>query len=351
MNPVRALRLQFLAATLPLALAACGDSGREFPVQELLGSTMGTTFSVKIVAPHPELDLVLLQRDIQDTLDAVNQLMSTYMEASALSEFNASESVDWQEVPADLCHAVEAAQVVSEFTDGAFDITVGPLVDLWGFGPADSGPEDSEASPPTEEDIATTMTQVGYRKLHVDCSIPAMRKDSPGLRIDLSAFAKGHAVDLVADLLDARDLPNYLVEIGGEMRMRGINARSEPWAIAVETPTRQARNVQTVVNISNSGMATSGDYRNYFEHEGQFYSHTIDPRTGSPIRHEAASVTVIADTAAFADAAATALLVLGPQAGLELAERESIAAYFLLRLGDKFDERMSPLFASKVHVL
>lgn len=346
MNPVRVLRLRFLSAALLVALAACGNSGREFPVQELLGSTMGTTFSVKIVAPPPELDLVLLQRDVQDTLNAVNELMSTYIEESALSQFNSSDSMDWQDVPSELCHAVEAAQVVSEFTDGAFDVTVGPLVDLWGFGPAGSGP-----TPPAEDAIASAMTQVGYRKLHVDCSIPALRKDAPGLRIDLSAFAKGHAVDLVADLLDNRELPNYLVEIGGEMRMRGINARSEAWAIAVETPTRQARSVQTVVSVTNSAMATSGDYRNFFEHDGRFYSHTIDPRTGSPITHEAASVTVIADTAAFADAAATALLVLGPQAGLELAERESIAAYFLLRLGDEFDERMSPLFASKVLVL
>ena len=343
---MRVSKLQNLLALLLVALSACGDTDREFPIQELVGSTMGTTFSVKIVAPPVELDMVGLQRDIQDNLAAVNELMSTYIAESALSQFNASASVDWQKVPADLCHAIEAAQVISEFTNGAFDVTVGPLVDLWGFGASDAA-----TTPPDDASIAAAMEHVGYRKLHADCSVPAIRKDSPGVRLDLSAFAKGHAVDLVAELLDARELPNYLVEIGGEMRMRGINAKSKPWAIAIETPTRQSRSVQNVVSVTNSAVATSGDYRNFFEHDGQFYSHTIDPRTGSPVAHGAASVTVIADTAAFADAAATALLVLGPQAGLELAERESIAAYFLLRLGDEFDERMSPLFASRVLVL
>ena len=326
-----------------MTLGACGDSGREYPVQELLGSTMGTTFSVKIVAPPPELDLPSLQREIQDALDAINESMSTYIDGSALSRFNASDSVDWQEVPEDLCYAVEAAQVISEFTGGAFDVTVGPLVDLWGFGPTDTG-----TVPPDPEQVAAVRKIVGFTGLHADCSIPALRKDSPGTRVDLSAFAKGHAVDLVADLLDKRALPNYLVEIGGEMRMRGLNGRLEKWAIAVETPNRDSRSVETIVRLTDAAMATSGDYRNYFEHEGRFYSHTIDPRTGFPVTHDAASVTVVADTAAFADAAATALLVLGPGAGLELAERERIAALFLLRLGDQFEHRVSSLFASEV---
>jgi thiamine biosynthesis lipoprotein len=175
-----------------------------------------------------------------------------------------------------------------------------------------------------------------------------LRKESPGVYVDLSAFAKGHAVDKVAELLEARSLADYLVEIGGEMRMRGANARSELWAIAVETPDRAGRSVRKVLRLTDSGMATSGDYRNFFEYDGRFFSQTIDPRTGYPVTHNGASVTVVADTAAFADAAATALLVLGPEAGMELAERESIAAYFLLRLGSEFEERMSSLFVTKV---
>lgn len=337
-----ASRWIFLAATL-VALVACGDSPRERPVQELVGSTMGTTFTIKVVAPPENLDLPSLQQDIEGALEDINRTMSTYLDESELSRFNASDSVDWIGVSPELCRTIEAARVVSEFTNGAFDVTVGSLVNLWGFGPPASTYE-----PPADDQIRAAMPTVGYGKLDVDCSKPALRKASPGIHVDLSAFAKGHAVDVVAELLDVRGLPDYLVEIGGEMRMRGTNARSEPWAIAIETPDRAGRSVQTVVHLSDAAMATSGDYRNFFEYEGRFYSHTIDPRTGYPVTHDGASVTVVADTAAFADAAATALLVLGPEEGLKLAERESIAAYFLLRLGSEFEERMSSLFATKV---
>jgi len=332
-----------LAATLSLALSACGDSSVDRPVQELVGSTMGTTFSVKVIAPPADLDLVSLQQDIQDTLDAINQTMSTYLDDSELSQFNTSSSTGWIEVSPELCYAVEAALVVSQFTDGAFDVTVGPLVNLWGFGPSES-----ISTPPSEEQVATTLGDTGHAKLHTDCGKPALRKDVSGLSIDLSAFAKGHAVDRVADLLDGRTLPDFLVEIGGELRLRGLNGKDEKWAIAIETPDRTSRSVQTILHLTDTGMATSGDYRNYFEHDGSHYSHTIDPRTGRPVAHSGASVTVVADTAAFADAAATALLVMGPEAGLALAEQESIAAYFLLRLGSKFEERMSSLFAAEV---
>lgn len=338
----RLTRWIVVPALLP-ALVACGDSPREWPVQELVGSTMGTTFSIKVVALPEDFDLPALQKDIEEALDGINLTMSTYLSGSELSRFNASDSVDWIEVTPELCHAIEAAQVVSEFTDGAFDVTVGPLVNLWGFGPAETAYE-----PPGNDAITQTMENVGYAKLHVDCAIPALRKESPGVYVDLSAFAKGHAVDVVAGLLDARALPDYLVEIGGEMRLSGTNARSEAWAIAIETPDRAGRSVQKVVRLSDTAMATSGDYRNFFEHDGRFYSHTIDPRTGYPVTHSGASVTVVAQTAAFADAAATALLVLGPDAGLRLAEQENIAAYFLLRLGSEFEERMSSLFATKV---
>jgi thiamine biosynthesis lipoprotein len=340
---MRPLTRWILFPALLAALGACGDSPRERPVQELVGSTMGTTFSIKVIAPPESLDLPALQKDIEAALDGINRTMSTYLSDSELSRFNASESVDWFEVSPELCHAVEAARVVSEFTGGAFDVTVGPLVNLWGFGPAESTYE-----PPGNDVITAAMQDVGYTKLHVDCAKPALRKETPGIYVDLSAFAKGYAVDEVAQLLDARTLLDYLVEIGGEMRLRGMNARSEPWAIAIETPDRAERSVQTVVHLTDSSMATSGDYRNFFEHEGRFYTHTIDPRTGYPVTHNGASVTVVAESAAFADAAATALLVLGPDTGMKLAEDERIAAYFLLRLDGDFEERMSSHFTARV---
>jgi thiamine biosynthesis lipoprotein len=340
---MKSLHLMPLAAAVVLGLGACGDRGYERPVQELVGSTMGTTFSVKVVSPPAGLDLAALQQEIQGTLDAINDTMSTYLDDSDLSRFNANPSTDWIPVSQELCHAVEAAQVISDFTDGAFDVTVGPLVNLWGF-----GPDENIDEPPSEDAIQAAMDSTGHDRLQVDCSVPALRKETADIYVDLSAFAKGHAVDKVADLLDARYLPDYLVEIGGELRLRGLNAKNEYWAIAIETPDRGARAIQTVVHLTDTAMATSGDYRNFFEFDGTLYSHTIDPRTGFPVTHDAASVTVIADTAAFADAAATALLVMGPDAGLALAERESIAAYFLLRLSSGFEERVSSLFANEV---
>lgn len=330
-----------LIAALCLLLTACG--GDALPTQELSGSAMGTSYSVKLVAPGPDLDRDRLGVDIGARLEALEQSMSTYRADSELSLFNGSDSTEWIRVSAELCQVVEAALEFSRLTDGAFDVTVGPLVNLWGFGP-DAGRD----APPSSDEINALREAVGYAKLESDCSVPALRKRLPELYVDLSAFAKGYAVDRIAELLEAHTIANYLVEIGGELRLRGTNGRGERWAIAIETPARGRRSVQTVVSLSDAALATSGDYRNYFEHDGRFYSHTIDPKSGRPVEHGAASVTVVAPTAGGADAYATALLVMGPDEGLAFAERHAIAAYFVIRSGSGFDERASSRFAQEV---
>ena len=228
---------------------------------------------------------------------------------------------------------VTEALTLSAATNGAFDVTVGPLVNLWGF-----GPDGQVTEPPGAELIAVRLQAIGHELLHTDCSMPALRKDVPDIYVDLSAFAKGYGVDKLAALLDAADIHNYLVEIGGELRVRGTNASGNNWGIAIESPGKAGMAVHTVVSVTNTAVATSGDYRNYFEHDGRMYSHTIDPRTGYPVAHDAASVTVLAATAAFADAMATALLVMGPDDGIAYAEREGIAAVFLVREDDGFRE-------------
>jgi thiamine biosynthesis lipoprotein len=202
--------------------------------------------------------------------------------------------------------------------------------------------------PPSDEDISRVRQTVGFEKLDVNCSAPAIRKRQPDVYVDLSAYAKGYAVDQLAELLDRAAFKDYLVEIGGELRMRGHNASAEEWAIAVEKPIGYEREVQTIVRLTDSAMATSGDYRNYFEHGGNRYSHTIDSRTGRPVLHSVAGVTVVSDTAAFADAIATALLVLGMEHGFEFAERENIAAYFLLRSESGIEEQMTGMFAGLI---
>jgi thiamine biosynthesis lipoprotein len=271
---------------------------------------------------------------IGDLLDHIEQLTSTYLVGSELSAFNTHRSTDWISVSAELCQVIESALDVSRRTDGAFDITVGPLVNLWGF-----GPDGVVLQPPSDEEIRTALSRVGYENLQTSCSEPAVQKAISDLYVDLSGWAKGYAADQVSDVLDASGLVDYLVEIGGELRASGRNADGLKWAIAIEKPNSDERAPQVVLRLTDCGIATSGDYRNYFDYEGNRYSHTIDARSGRPVSHALAAVTVIHDSAAVADAMATALLVLGPEAGLALAEKLGVAAYFLIRSHSGIEER------------
>jgi FAD:protein FMN transferase len=332
------MRLHLPAALLLAMLAGCG-SDRQGAEYVLNGSAMGTQFSVTIAEPLSAEQQDRLQRDVDRTIADVENAMSTFILESDISRFNASRSTDWIEVMASVCEAVKVSLEVSELSGGAFDITVGPLVNLWGF-----GPDTVKLAPPPADAVAAARERVGYRRLHTDCSRPALRKDRPDVYIDLSAYAKGYAVDRVTDLLDADQRKNYLVEIGGELRMRGVNAERERWSIGVEKPTDAGRAVQLQLRLTDRALATSGDYRNYFVYEGKRYSHLIDAREGRPVAHNLASVTIIADETAYADAMATAILVLGPVEGMALAVRENVAAYFQVRTDDGFTEESSPAF-------
>ncbi len=319
-----------------LLLAACAD--RRPAEYRLSGPTMGTTFNITVVTASG-LDQEKLKDQIHAALEVVNRHMSTYRQDAELATFNRTQSTDWLPVSHRLCEAIEDALQLGALSNGAFDVTVGPLVDLWGF-----GPQESISTPPTDAAIDGARNQTGRDKLETDCQRPAIRKHLAGLRVDLSGYAKGLAADEIAVLLDRHDISNYLVEIGGDLRTRGRNASGNKWRIAIETPDPAGRNVKRIIHVSGFGVATSGDYRNFFEHDGRLYSHTIDPRTGRPVTHDLASVTVLAESAAFADAMATALLVLGPRAGPELADSKDIAAYFITRNGSDFTERTSGRF-------
>jgi len=315
---------QLVVLPAALLLAACGDS--RLPEFELSGSTMGTTFNVVLVAPGDGIAEEPLKSQIAAALSGVDELTSTWRADSELAVFNANPATDWIKVSAELCSAVERALAISQLSDGAFDVTIGPLVNLWGF-----GPDGDMREPPDVALIEDTMAYVGYKGLQTRCSEPTMRKRHSSMYVDLSGWAKGHAVDKVAELLDANGLRDYLVEIGGELRVRGRNAEGRKWAIAIEAPSTATRQPHSVLRITDTSVATSGDYRNYFDHDGQRYSHTIDARTGRPVAHDLAAVTVVSESAAWADAMATALLVLGPESGLALAENQGIAGYFLVR--------------------
>ena len=314
-----------IAGAMVLLLAGCGPKSAK--VLALSGATMGTTYSVQVLPPRADVDPNALQQRIDALLAKVNALMSTYDPDSELSRFNAAQSTDWFAVSPALVKLVDVARQVSEASDGAFDITVGPLVNLWGF-----GPELRPDALPAQTDIDAARARVGYHKLHTRAEPPALRKDRPDLYVDLSAIAKGYGVDRVAALLESEGLTDYLVEIGGELRGRGVNGRGEPWRIAVERPEAGRRSVFRIVPLHDLGMATSGDYRNFFEVNGERYPHSIDPRTGWPVQHPLASVTVLADDCMWADAWATALLVLGTETGHALAESRGLAALFISRI-------------------
>jgi thiamine biosynthesis lipoprotein len=325
-----------LIALTCLALAACTGDETTGDI-ELAGSTMGTQYSIKL--PYPGIDLAALESEIEAAFADVNGMMSTYLPDSEISRFNDLRSTDWHPVSGAFCLSVEKAQEISAETGGAFDITVAPLVNLWGFGPGEAVDE-----PPSDEAIAAMMESIGYDKLHTNCGAPALKKDVPELMLDMSAFGKGFAADRVATLLDQEGFKNYLIEVGGELRVRGRNIKDKKWAIGIELPLTDQRRPHTRVLVTNTALATSGDYRNFFVSEGQRYSHTIDTRTGKPVTHDLASVTVLDPRGYRADALATALLVMGPEAGLAFAEAGELAVLFLVREDDGFRELTTPAF-------
>jgi thiamine biosynthesis lipoprotein len=338
--PFALCRAAFLLLAMVLALAFAGCGPREH-VLTLAGATMGTSWSVQLPHPPADLDQAALYQDITGVLAEVNQRMSTYQADSELSRFNAAQTTDWFPVSRELVRLVDTALAVSTLADGAFDITVGPLVNLWGF-----GPEVKAEQLPAQADIDAARARVGWDLLETRADPPALRKGRPDLYVDLSAIAKGHGVDRIAAVLETAGLMDYLAEIGGELRGRGGNAEGEPWRIAIERPDPGRRTVLRVVALTDLGMATSGDYRNFFELDGQSYSHTIDPATGRPVEHALASVTVLAERCAEADAWATALLVLGPELGMTLANDRGLAALFVERIGHELRLTESAAFAA-----
>ena len=261
----------FLVLSVAL-LSACDDSKNRLSV--LSGPTMGTTWSVKF-SGTPKEGVDDLKADIEAALEQVNAEMSTYRPESDLSRFNAADAGTLMALPADTVKVLSAAFAISSMTDGAYDVTVGPLVNLWGF-----GPDPDRFEPPSEDEITAAMARVGWQQLLLNDNELLQPGD---VYVDLSSIAKGFAVDKVAELLESQGLKNYLVEVGGELRGSGKKPYGQPWRVAVERPIAGVREVEKVVALTDMAVATSGDYRNFFESDGQLYSHTLDPRTGYPV--------------------------------------------------------------------
>lgn len=318
-----ALSVVVFPAVLP------GQEPIEVPF-EITGRTMGPIEYKVIIAHHPKsVTPDELQEKVDTSLERVNGLMSTYIPDSDVSRFNNSSSTQYQDVELETAVVVAKAIEISQQTDGAFDITVGPAVNLWNF-----GPQKSDFKIPTYESIESVKQLIGFQNLSVRLDSPAIKKSLPGLKIDLSAIAKGYAVDQVAKMLDETGCEKFMVEVGGEVITRGDRFGGGPWRIGVERPTEVGRAVDNVAEISNQAMATSGDYRNSFDYDGKRYSHTIDPKTCRPVTHGLASACVIADDCMTADALATAIMVLGAKRGQELCDSMGIEYLFVERDSD-----------------
>ena len=322
-------------------LSACNQEPEN---HYITGSTMGTTYTVTL----PNLNLATsdkskIGKKIELLLAEVNQKMSTYRADSEISQFNKWQSLEWFSISKETLSVIISAIELAKKSQGAYDITAGPLVNLWGFGPTGK-----RVKPPSDLEIANAKAQIGFQYIETRQSPPAVRKRLVNLYVDLSSIAKGYAVDVVASFLESEGIKNFLVEIGGELKAKGQNATGRFWRIGIEKPVSSERSLQQIIEIVDAGVATSGDYRNFFEEDGARYSHTIDVRTGRPISHNLASVTVVLPSVKDADAWATALLVLGEKAGFELAEREQIPAYFVIKADQGFSVRMTEVFTEKL---
>ena len=325
-----------LVSTLVLALSGC-DSNAE-RVEVLSGPTMGSTYTIKYVfnASTPAADAVGVE--VQSILDEVDRQMSTYRLDSDIARFNQSPANTCLPMPQPVLDLAQYGYELSRSSDGAFDLTLGPLLNLWGF-----GPQARAKHVPSAADIAKAKTQIGYQ--HVRVVGNQLCKDAD-VQVEFNSIAAGYTVDRISERFTELNIDSYMIEVTGELIAKGRKPDGSPWRIALEQPLGDGQRViQRVLEIDGYGINTSGDYRNYFEENGVRFSHTIDPQVGAPINHRLASVTVVDPSALHADGLGTVLLVLGPERGLAFAEERKIAAFFVMRDGEGFATQVSSEFS------
>lgn len=318
------LRILSVVAAWPLTLLLAHGANSE--TVRFSGPAMGTRYSVAVEGTST--DAVSLQRDVERRLKQFNAALSTWDPQSDLSRFNVSKTTDWFTVSRDAAEVTAFALRVAEDSGGACDPTIGPLVNLWGF-----GSRGRRARLPTDQEIARAQTRVGYKLIEARNDPPALKKLRPNVELDLSALAPGYIADRLAEIIHKENPAGaVMVDVGGEVAVRGAREGGQPWRIGVETPSSTGPSVRVVVPLLAGGIATSGSYRNVFRFQGKPYSHTINPRTGSPVEHKLAAVTVMGGSATEADAMDTVLMVLGPRKGLAWAEARGVQAKFTVRV-------------------
>ena len=314
-------------------------------IERLRGGTMGTSWSVALRRPAGAA-LAEIRRGIERELDRVVAEMSHWLPTSHLCRFNRADAGTWCDVPDGFYTVLAFALELAQHTDGAYDPTIGRLVDLWGFGPCPM----QLPGVPKDAELAPALTASGWHRV-VLCHARRRARQPGGLHLDLSSVAKGYAVDRVTACLDDFGVASALVEIGGELKGRGVKPDGTPWWVAIEAPPGASDDgggpATTIIALHGLAVATSGDYRRFVEIDGRRFGHTVDPRSGRPVTNALASVTVLHPSCMQADALSTLLTVLGPEAGMAYAERHDVAALFILREArGGFSERLSPAFAA-----
>lgn len=317
-----------------LLLVACGkSSGMRFE------GVQGTAvWHVTLSDPPADMKEAAIQSGLLQALQEANQMLATWEQTSVISRFNQYRGTDWFTVPPALAKVVALSLQLSEQSGGAYDVTLAPLLNLWGF----ASHAASKDTVPDAAALAAAQAKVGYQKLHVRLEPPALRKTIPDLAVELASLADGFVADRMGEYLESIGCYHYMVEVAGEVRARGKSPRGDAWRIAIEKPLEGQRAVQQGVYLQDAGLATSGDYRNFFVEGGKRYSHTLDPTTGQPVTHSLASVSIMADSAVLADAYATLLMALGEVKGKAFAEKYGLKAYFIWRTDQGFATFVTP---------
>ncbi|WP_301003868.1 FAD:protein FMN transferase [Arsukibacterium sp.] len=322
-------------AFISLWLGGCSPAAKLPQEQELHGNTMGTTYSVKFFSVQP-VDNQALQQQLEQELELINDLMSTYRAESELMQFNLQQTTEPYTLSEQTAKVIAEAIRIGQQTGGVLDITVGPLVELWGFGAAGRITER-----PEPEQLRLVSDYVGLDKISLDAN--QLVKTDARLALDLSTIAKGYGVDRLAEILEAAGITDYMVDIGGEMRVNGRKPDRE-WRVAIEKPVAGDRAVQRIIAPGDMAIATSGDYRNYFEQDGIRYSHLIDPRTAEPVQHRTVSSTVIHPSSMTADGYATALHIMSAEEAIQFANQHQLAALLIIKTDEGYSELVSDAF-------
>lgn len=319
-----------------LALAACEP---EKVVQKFEGNTQGTTYHVSFWSADKNIDTIELHKSVDAELERLDKQLSNYRTDSVIEQFNASTSTQPQEVSAEIVDLIEKTQAVSKATQGCYDLTIKPLFDLWGF-------QGESLTLPEPLALTQTLLQVGFPKLEIVDSTH-LRKKNPTLKVDMSSIGQGYSVSKVAEILENQGATNYLVEIGGELQTRGKKPDGSSWRVALEKPLPDSRSMHKVISINQTepfAITTAGTYRHFFDEKGRRYSHILNAKSGEPITHNTVSVTVFDKSATTAELWDTALLCVGRETGIEIANQAGIAALFIEQDGENFHEFKTKAF-------